>query len=80
MSTQNPQHSLSRVSFPKSERKTHPGATVAGKTDAQRNISVSVIVKRKNRLDLETMIGRPHRRRRRIQPGTTHDGHARPGE
>src|SRR6202451_1015585 len=58
MSTHNPQHSLSRVSFPKSERKTHPGATVAGKTDAQRNISVSVIVKRKNRLDLETMIGR----------------------
>ena len=58
MSTQNPQHSLSRVSFPKSERKTHPGAAVAGKTDAQRNISVSVIVKRKNRLDLETMIGR----------------------
>jgi kumamolisin len=58
MSTQNPQHNLSRVSFPKSERKTHPGATVAGKTDAQRNISVSVIVKRKNRLDLETMIGR----------------------
>ncbi len=58
MSTQNPQHSLSRVSFPKSERKTHPGATVASKTDAQRNISVSVIVKRKNRLDLETMIGR----------------------
>src|ERR1700677_889308 len=58
MSTQNPQHSLSRVSFPKSERKTHPAATVAGKTDAQRNISVSVIVKRKNSLDLETMIGR----------------------
>ncbi len=58
MSTHNPQHNLSRVSFPKSERKTHPGATVAGKTDAQRNISVSVIVKRKNPLDLETMIGR----------------------
>jgi kumamolisin len=58
MSTHNPQHSLSRVSFPKSERKTHPGATVAGRTDSQRNISVSVIVKRKNRLDLETMIGR----------------------
>src|SRR3984885_4576128 len=58
MSKQNPQNSLSRVSFPKSERKTHPGAAVAGKTDAQRNISVSVIVKRKNRLDLETMIGR----------------------
>jgi kumamolisin len=58
MSTHNPQHSLSRVSFPKSERKTHPGATVSGRTDSQRNISVSVIVKRKNRLDLETMIGR----------------------
>src|ERR1700722_12120996 len=58
MSTQNPHNSLSRVSFPKSERKTHPGATVAGKTDAQRSISVSVIVKRKNRLGLETMIGR----------------------
>ena len=58
MSTQNPHNSLSRVSFPKSERKTHPDATVAGKTDAQRSISVSVIVKRKNRLDLESMIGR----------------------
>jgi kumamolisin len=58
MSMHNPQHSLSRVSFPKSERKTHPGATVAGRTDSQRNISVSVIVKRKNRLDLDTMIGR----------------------
>jgi kumamolisin len=57
MSTQNPQHSLSRVSFPKSERKDHPGTTVAGRTDAQRNISVSVIVKRKNPLDLEKMIG-----------------------
>src|SRR6202034_3795945 len=59
MSKQNPQHSLSRVSFPKSERKTHPGATVAGRTGAQRNISVSVIVKRKNPLDLEKMIGQP---------------------
>ena len=58
MSKQNPQHSLSRVSFPKSERKTHPGATVAGRTDSQHNISVSVIVKRKNTLDLEKMIGR----------------------
>src|SRR5271170_1242220 len=58
MSKQNPQHSLSRVSFPKSERKTHPGATAAGRTDAQRNISVSVMVKRKNPLDLEKMIGR----------------------
>jgi len=58
MSKQNPQNNLSRVSFPKSERKTHPGATVAGPTDSQRNISVSVIVKRKNPLDLERMIGR----------------------
>jgi kumamolisin len=58
MSTKNPHHSLSRVSFPKSERKTHPGATVVGKTDSQNNISVSVIVKRKNPLDLEKMIGR----------------------
>jgi kumamolisin len=57
MSTHNPQHSLSRISFPKSERKTQPGAKAAGKTDAQRNISVSVIVKRKNPLDLEKMIG-----------------------
>jgi kumamolisin len=53
MSTQNPQHNPSRVSFPKSERKAVPGATVAGKTDPQSNISVSVIVKRKNPLDLE---------------------------
>ena len=58
MSTQNSQHSLSRISFPKSERKAHPGATIAGRIDAQRNISVSVIVKRKNPLDLEKMIGR----------------------
>jgi kumamolisin len=58
MSTRNPQHSLSRVSFPKSERKVHPGATVVGKTDSPTNISVSVIVKRKNPLDLETMMGR----------------------
>jgi kumamolisin len=57
MSTENPQHSLSRVSLPKSERKDHPGATVAGRTDAQRNISVSVIVKRKNPLNLEKLIG-----------------------
>src|SRR3984885_8422220 len=58
MSTHNPQFSLSRVSFPKSERKAHPGATVAGKTDPQRNISVSVIVKRKNALDLKEHMGR----------------------
>ena len=57
MSMQNPQHSLSRASFPKSERKDHPGTRVAGRTDAQRNISVSVIVKRKNPLDLEKIIG-----------------------
>ena len=53
MSTQKPPNSPSRVSFPKSERKAVPGATVAGKTDPQSNISVSVIVKRKNPLDLE---------------------------
>jgi kumamolisin len=58
MSTQNPQHKPSRVSFPKSEREAHPGATVAGRTDPQRNISVSIIVKRKNPLELETVMGR----------------------
>ena len=58
MSTQNPQHGLSRVSFPKSERKDHQGATVAGITDPKREISVSVIVKRKNPLDLENHLGR----------------------
>ncbi len=58
MSTENPQHSLSRVSFPKSERKSHPGATAAGKTDPQQIISVSVIVKRKNALNLEALGGR----------------------
>jgi kumamolisin len=58
MSTQNPQESLSRVSFPKSEREAPSGASVKGRSDPQRSISVSVIVKRKNPLDLETMIGR----------------------
>jgi len=58
MSTEHPQHSLSRVSFPKSERQGHPGATVAGKTDPQQVISVSVIVKRKNALNLEELGGR----------------------
>src|ERR1700684_4538160 len=58
MSTHNPQFSLSRVSFPKSERKAHPGATVAGQTDPQRNTSVSLIVKRKNALDLKEHMGR----------------------
>jgi hypothetical protein len=57
MSTQNPQHSLSRVSFPKSECKAHLGATGGSRTDSQRNMSVSVIVKRKNPLDLQKMIG-----------------------
>ena len=58
MSERDPQHNLSRVSFPKSERKAHPGATIAGKTDSQHNISVSVIVKRKQPLDLEKMGGK----------------------
>jgi kumamolisin len=58
MSTKNPHHSLSRVSFPKSERKSHPGAKTVGKTGSQSNISVSVIVKRKNPLDLEKISGR----------------------
>src|SRR5271170_2927583 len=58
MSTENPQHSHSRVSFPKSERQGHPGATVAGKTDPNHVISVSVIVKRKSPLDLKELGGR----------------------
>jgi kumamolisin len=52
------QHAQSRVSFPKSERREHPGATKAGKTDSQRIVSVSVIVKRKNPLDLNALDGR----------------------
>ena len=55
MSKQNPNHSHNRVSFPKSERGAHPGATLAGKTDPRRTISVSVIVKRRNPLDLEKL-------------------------
>jgi kumamolisin len=58
MSTENPQYSQSRVSFPRSERRDHPGATLAGPTDPQRIISVSVIVKRKNPLDLKALGGR----------------------
>ena len=58
MSTQHPQHSQSRVSFPLSERHVHPGAAVAGKTDPKSIISVSVIVKRKNPLNLEELGGR----------------------
>jgi kumamolisin len=57
MSKQN-QHGQSRVSFPLSERSAHPGATVAGKSDPQRVISISVIVKRKNSLKLEELGGR----------------------
>ncbi|MGC2402035.1 MAG: S53 family peptidase [Acidobacteriaceae bacterium] len=49
---------LSRVSFPRSERKSHPGATIVGKTSPENNISVSVIVKRKNTLDLKALSGR----------------------
>ena len=58
MSKQNPNHSHNRVSFPKSERGAHPGATLAGKTDPRRTVSVSVIVKRRNPLDLEKLGGR----------------------
>jgi kumamolisin len=53
-----PAPDTSRVSFPKSERKTHPGATPAGKTDPSHIFSVSVIVKRKNPLDLKSLGGR----------------------
>jgi kumamolisin len=48
----------SRVSFPKSERKAQSGATIAGKTDAQNIISVSVIVKRKSPLNIAELGGR----------------------
>ena len=59
MSTENPQHNPSRVSFPKSERKAPPGANLADRTSPQRTISVSVIVKRKSPLELETITGNP---------------------
>src|SRR5271170_2443719 len=52
------QQGQSRVSFPKSQRSVQPGATLAGKSDPQRVISVSVIVKRKNPLKLEELGGR----------------------
>ena len=52
------QQSQSRVSFPKSVRRARPGETMTGKSDAQRVISVSIIVKRKNALNLEALGGR----------------------
>src|SRR5271154_6830580 len=58
MATENPQHSQSRVSFPNSERQGHPDATQAGRTDPQRIITVSVIVKRKNQLNIKELGGR----------------------
>jgi kumamolisin len=51
-------HSHSRVPLPKSERGVHPGATLAGKSDPKKVISVSVIVKRRNALDLAQLGGR----------------------
>ena len=57
MSAQN-QQGQSRVSFPKSERKAQSGATVAGKTDPQHVVSVSVIVKRKSPLKIQELGGR----------------------
>ncbi len=58
MAKQN-QQGQSRVSFPRSERRSaQPGATLAGKSDPQRVISVSVIVKRKNPLNLQELGGR----------------------
>ena len=57
MSNQN-QPDQSRVSFPKSHRGAHVGASVLGKTDPKCVISVSVIVKRKNPLNLAELGGR----------------------
>jgi kumamolisin len=58
MSTENSKHIHSRVSFPNSERRFHTGATKGGKTDPQQVVTVSVIVKRKNPLDLKALGGR----------------------
>ena len=52
------QHGQSRVSFPLSERTAQSGATIQGKTDPQQVVAVSVIVKRKNPLNLEQLGGR----------------------
>ncbi len=58
MSTKNPNHSHSRVSLPKSERGVHPGATLAGKSNPRHVVSVSVIVRRKNPLEIGKLGGR----------------------
>ena len=58
MSANKSLHSPSRVSFPLSERRAHPGSTITNKTDSRRLLSVSVIVKRKNPLDLHELAGR----------------------
>ena len=57
MSSQN-QQGQSRVTFAKSERRAQSGATIVGKTDPQHIVSVSVIVKRKNPLNLDELGGR----------------------
>ena len=57
MSKQNP-NGQSRVSFPKSHRSAQSGATNVGKSDPRCVISVSVIVKRKNPLNLAELGGR----------------------
>ncbi len=58
MSAQTPNESHSRVSFPTSERTKHGGASVTGSCDPKRVLSVSVIVRRKNTLDLAALGGR----------------------
>jgi kumamolisin len=58
MSKNDSQQSQSRVSFPQSECKVRPGTTLAGKLASNDVISVSVIVKRKNPLDIESLGGR----------------------
>ena len=47
-----------RIVLPRSERKVPANATHIGRTDAQQIISVSLIVKRKNALDLRALGGR----------------------
>jgi kumamolisin len=58
MSAQPTKTTSSRVFFPKSERTSHLGAKRVGKTDPKKIIGVSVIVKRKNPLDLAKLGGR----------------------
>ena len=50
--------SPSRITFPKSHRTSHPGATAVGKTNPGHTVTVSVIVKRKSPLDLASLGGR----------------------